>query len=169
MTSFEELVVLVLAGYVALMLPTWSEKIVPETIGSMKISGAIKIALQLVLAWFAARVGWIKLNEAIDIGLYYLKEIAQKEQIARVIELREFWLAIGAFVFVFWLVSLIFRYLPKPENVWGTVGAVVILVLVFFAPATIWKLISNYITYNLIGAEGLLSSDAWQAVKGGLN
>ena len=73
LTAFEELAVLVIALYVGWQLPSWTEKIVPKTMGTIKISGGLKYAIQFGLAYFAARIGWNRLNLSIDVALTYLR------------------------------------------------------------------------------------------------
>ena len=169
MTALEEFIVLALAAFVAWQLPTWSEKIVPLSVGANKISGGVKIGIQLLLAYFAARVGWVKLNATIDTAFTYLQQIFAKEEIVRVVEVDSKWIALIAFIAIFWLLSLIFKNLPTPQNLWGSLGALLILGVVLFWPSAMWKIVDSYVEYNLEGASGLLTSDTWREIMEGFD
>lgn len=169
MTALEEFIVLALAAFVAWQLPSWTEKIVPLSIGTNKISGGVKIGIQLLIAYFAARVGWGKLNATIDTAFTYLQQIFAKEQIVRVVEVNSKWIALIAFMVVFWLLTLIFKRLPTPQNLSGSLGALLILGIVLFWPSAMWKFVDSYVQYNLEGASGLLTSETWRQIMEGFD
>jgi hypothetical protein len=168
MESWEYVVILALAVYVGIQLPVWMKKLVPDTIGSTKIGGAIQIGIQVLLALAAAGFAWTHLNKSIDTAYLYLQEIAAKEQIARVVEVPNVWLALAAFVVIFWGLTTLFKTLPAPKNIWGTIGAIIVLGFVLFWPSITWKTFSWYVEKCLIGAEGMLLTEAYQAIKNGL-
>lgn len=169
MTALEEFIVLALAGFVAWQLPSWTEKIVPLSIGTNKISGGVKIFIQMGIAYLAARIGWVKLNETLDTTFSYLKEIFAKEEIARVIEIDGKWIALLAFIAVFWLLTLIFKNLPTPQNLWGSLGAIFLLGIALFWPSALWKIVDSYVQFNLDGASGLLTSETWRQIMEGFD
>lgn len=169
MSNFEEFIVLAIAGFVAWQLPTWSQKIIPSSVGSSKISGGIKIFLQLALSYVAARVGWTKLNASIDTAFSSLQIIFSKEEITRVVEIDPKWIALIAFISVFWFLTLMFKNLPAPQSVWGSAGAVILLGFALFWPSALWKIFDNYLQYNLTGASGLLTTETWKVIMDGFS
>ena len=169
MTALEEFIVLALAAFVAWQLPSWTEKIVPLSIGTNKISGGVKIGIQLLLAYFAARVGWVKLNATIDTAFTYLQQIFAKEEIGRVVEVDSKWIALIAFIAIFWLLSILFKNLPTPQNIWGALGTLLILGIVLFWPSAMWKIVDSYVEYNLKGASGLVTTETWRQIMEGFD
>jgi hypothetical protein len=169
MPGFEAIVVLAIGTYVAFQLPVWAEKLLPESAGEIKLEGFWGVLGQLVLAYGAAAWGWARLVSAIDVALVNLRLIAATPQIIEVVEVSDFILAGLAFFSVFWLLTTIFKNLPRPKNLGGTLGVVIMLGFALFWPDILWGFLRTYIQNNMQGAELLLQTEAWTIIKNGLN
>ena len=168
MPAFDAIVVLALGTYVTFQLPVWLEKLVPEKMGEIKLDGFWGVIAKIVLAYGAAAWGWVRLVSAIDIALANLRIIAAYEQIVAVVEISDFILAGLAFFVVFWLLTTIFKNLPRPKNLLGTVGAAIMLGFALFWPDIMWQFVRNYVQNNLVGAQLFLQTEAWTIIENAL-
>ena len=163
--SLKDLVILGIALWVTFNLPRWSRKFAPEGISGWKMPPALRLIVQVFIAWLFAKIGWSFIADGIDDALSNLREIAVTEQISRVVKLPEIILGVGAIVLTLWLFKTLFESLADAKTGTDTIVAIVVLVVFMAGYNMLWIFLRKYLLLNLEGSELLFQTESWKIVE----
>ena len=146
--SLKDLVILGIALWVTFNLPRWSRKFAPEGISGWKMPPALRLIVQVFIAWLFAKIGWSFI-----------------EQISRVVKLPEIILGVGAIVLTLWLFKTLFESLADAKTGTDTIVAIVVLVVFMAGYNMLWIFLRKYLLLNLEGSELLFQTESWKIVE----
>ncbi len=161
----KELLIVVIAFWVAYQLPKWARKIVPDGIDNWHLPNSVKLVAQLALAYVFARMGWGSLSGSLESALTSFQGVADATQVKNLVVIPEVVLAILAIVGTLWLLKTIFESLNDCHNLTESLIAIGILIAFFSFNNFVWGILKDYLIFNLEGAEKLSSTRPFEVIE----